>query len=126
MKNSKDIKLKAKEMFKRSLENGKINPQKVKAVLGEFLGLKEAKTTKILKVYKNLMSQALSWQEVVVEIALDTLSDDQRRSILAKTGAQSVKVVKNPKIVAGAKIYHGDWIYDETLEGKLRQLTTDN
>ena len=125
MKSSKDIKLKAKEMFKKSLENTKIDPQKVKAVLNEFYNQKEAKAAKILKIYKNLVSQALSWQEVIVETALDTIGDDQKRSILAKTEAQSVKVVKNPKIVAGAKIYHGDWVYDETLEGKLKLLTVN-
>ena len=125
MKSSKQIKLIAKEMFKRSLENTKIDSQKVKAVLNEFYNQKEAKAAKILKIYKNLVSQALSWQEVIVETALDTIGDDQKRSILAKTEAQSVKVVKNPKIVAGAKIYHGDWVYDETLEGKLNLLTVN-
>jgi len=126
MKSSKEIKLRAKEMFKRSLKDGQIDPQKVKDVLKELSDQKEAKTTKILRIYKNLISQALSWQEVVVETALDTIGDDQKRSIIAKTEAQSVKIVKNPKIVAGAKIYHGDWVYDETLEGKLKLLTVNS
>ena len=126
MKSSKEIKLRAKEMFKRSLKDGQIDPQKVKDVLKELSDQKEAKTTKILRIYKNLISQALSWQEVVVETALDTIGDDQKRSIIAKTEAQSVKIVKNTKIVAGAKIYHGDWVYDETLEGKLKLLTVNS
>lgn len=126
MKSSKNIKLKAKAMFKSSLKDGKVDPQKVKDALDELSSQKEAKTTKILKIYKNLISQALAWQEVVVETALDTLSDDQKRSILAKTGAQSVKTVENLKIVAGAKIYHGDWVYDETLDGKLKRLTIND
>jgi len=114
--------LKAKEMFKKSLAGGKIDPQKVRTILEDLSGQKEARSAKILKKYKSLVSYALSWQEVAVEAALPVLSDDQKRSILAKTKAQTIRIVQNPKIVAGAKIYHGDWVYDETLEGKLRQL----
>ena len=77
----------------------------------------------ILKIYKKLIENTLLKEQVVVETALRLTNQKKiEKEILNRTGAKRIIYKTNPKIVLGAKITHGDWVWDETLSAKLAQL----
>lgn len=113
----------AKLMFKESLSShGFIDPQKVRQVLQKIvLGKKDI--TKILKIYKRLIARAQTKEEVIIEAAQKIkLQKEVEKEIMAKTGTAKIRYIVNPKIVFGARLTHGDWIWDATLGAKLKQL----
>ncbi len=110
----------AKMLFKGSIKGGSADASLVKKVLGYVLHLKPHGLLKILKIYKNLISQALAKEELTIEAA--TIPSLDKSAFLKKTAAKRIILKKNPGIVFGAKITHGDWIWEETLDSKLNQI----
>mgnify|MGYP001608737309 CR=1 FL=1 len=117
----------AKTMANASLTANMLDPKKVKKVTEAAIALKPANLTKILKIYKNLIENKIRSEEVTIEISQkNAISKQFEQDIKKTTGAKRVSYVINPKLIAGAKITHGDWVYDATLEAKLEQLTINN
>lgn len=115
----------AKTMFKQSL-NGKgfVDTQEVHRILKETIALKPAGLINILKTYKKLIEAKIAQEEVTIETTSKIPNQKQMENeILKKTGGKTIRYKVNPKIVFGAKIIHGDWVYDTTLTAKLNQLT---
>lgn len=120
----KELKI-AKLMFKQSLTGGTVDTRKVGTVLKAVSSQKLAHPTSVLKIYKRLIQIALKKEEVVVESASRLTNQAKfEKELKQKTGALRVKYKINPDFVLGTRITHGDWIYDETLDEKLNQLTT--
>lgn len=114
----------AKIMFKNSLENGTVNASKVDRVLKLAVYKKSLGLIQILKIYKRLVLSALSLEEAVVECAQKLKNEKQiAKALIEKTHARRVKFRVNPKIVFGARLYHGDWIWDGSLDAKLCRLS---
>lgn len=122
-KNKKTLDKIAKALFKKSQTNGNIDDKKVKLILSELTKIKPSGLSSILKTYKRLVVEKLSFEEIILETndkisVQKSLVDELKK----KTGAIRVKNITNPNIVFGLKITHGDWIWDETLGSKLKQL----
>lgn len=113
----------AKLMFKNSLKNGAVDAKLAGKVLSQVTSQKPYGLSKILAVYKNLIARQISKEEIVVEAS--TLPSFNKNEFLKKTGAKRISVKINPEIIFGAKITHGDWVWEETLDSRLKQLTTD-
>ena len=79
----------------------------------------------ILKAYRRLIEAQLKKEEVEIEMAQPQKSKRFEKLILRKTGARRINLKINPDMVVGAKITHGDWIWEESLDAKLKQLTTN-
>lgn len=117
----------AKLMFKKSLQKDLINPKSVRQVLKETLAGKPSGLIAILKAYKKLIQNALAKKEVIIETGTPLTGQSQlAKMLIGKTNARKISYKINPQIVFGARIYHGDWIWDATMEAKLKQLTIDN
>lgn len=124
MKSRKKQLLAAKNMFKESLTDNNIDPAKVRQILKKIIAQRSTNLVNILKIYKRLIETKLTQEQVIVETAADlTNQKELARKLIAKTKAKKVLVRINPKIVFGVKIVHGDWIWDATLDAKLKQLT---
>ncbi len=115
----------AKTLFKKSLNsNGFIDSQKARKLINFLLAAKPVSLTNILKAYKRLVEAALAREEVIVESATRVLNlKDLERRLLKKTAARKIIYKTNPHIILGAKITNGDWVWEETLDSKLEQLT---
>lgn len=116
----------AKLMFKESRNSqGFIDPQKVRQILRK-INLQQKDVIKILKIYKNLIAVALAKEKVIIETGQKIkFGIKLEKKILAQTGADKVVYKVSPQIVFGARLTHGDWIWDATLDSKLRQLTSN-
>jgi len=126
MKNKK-IKDLAKIMFKKSLKDGIVNLTSVSAVLKEIISQKPPRLKNILKSYKHLIEAKIAREELIVETAQKTKEIERmEKELLSKTKAKRIKYKTNPKMIFGAKIIHGDFVYETTLDSKLKQLTGNN
>lgn len=121
MTSKKKVQKIAHDLFKKSLTAGHVDDVKIQKILRIVLSLQSLEAVKILKIYKNFIKRALVQEEVVVETAAP-IAQKEQETLLKKTHAIKVKYKINPNIVMGAKITHGDWVYDATLESKLSQL----
>ena len=120
----KKIKDLAKVMFKKSLTEGVVNPASVSAVLKETISQKPQNLKNILKFYKHLIEDKIAREELIVETAQKTKEiEKMEKELLSKTGARRIKYKINPKLIFGLRITHGDFVYDATLDSKLKQLT---
>jgi F-type H+-transporting ATPase subunit delta len=124
MKGKKKLIATAKIMFKASLRDGLLDQSKIRQVIKKLASQKVVGHSVILRYYKRLVRQALAKEEVTVETPTQ-LSNPKKleAELLSKTSAKRVKFKKTPNIVFGAKITHGDWVYDATLGAKLKQLS---
>ena len=120
----KKIKDLAKIMFKKSLKDGLINPASVSTVLKEIVSQKPPGLKNVLKLYKHLIESKIAREELIVETAQKTKEvEKMEKELLSKTKAKRIKYKINPKLIFGLRITHGDFVYDATLDSKLKQLT---
>lgn len=123
MQKRQQIKI-ARALFKSSLKNGSLDTARAQKVLKEIVKLRPQGLIGILQNYQRLVSQALSWQQVIVESASVSGLHSLEKDLIKATGARKVIFKHNPNFVFGARITHGDWISEDTLESKLKQLTS--
>ena len=114
----------AKTIFKDSLKNGRLDNGRIRTIVAKIVKVKPAGFLKILKAYKKLIETQIAREEIIIESAIG-LSENQTKEILARTKAKNIHYKRNPDMVFGAKITHGDWIYDASLDARLKQLTSD-
>ena len=125
---AKNLEKIAKSLFKKSLNSdGFVDTKKVQVILNTIVSQKPPQLIKILKIYKKLIATALSREELVFETAQKLPNQKKlEQNLFAKTGATRINYKINPNIVLGARITHGDWVWDETLQAKLENLTKAN
>ena len=125
---AKNLEKIAKSLFKKSLNSdGLVDAKKVQIILRQIVSQKPPQLIKILKKYKKLIAAALSCEELIVETAQNLTSQKKfEQNLFAKTGAARISYKINPNIVLGARITHGDWVYDKTLQAKLERLTIND
>ncbi|OGD93623.1 hypothetical protein A2697_04170 [Candidatus Curtissbacteria bacterium RIFCSPHIGHO2_01_FULL_41_44] len=123
MKNKKRLLKIAKFCYKQSLTGGFVDYQKVRKTLKRLSLQKVVGLRAILRAYKRLIEVKLKKEEVTVEIVEKiTNFAELETEIRQKTGVRKVTFRINPKITFGARITHGDWIWDSTLSSRLRQI----
>lgn len=114
----------AKDLFKKSLTNGLVDSKKVTAILKNLSSAKPQGLIGILKVYKRLIESKIAGETLTIESSAQTITLKKfEKELMNKTGAQKTKYILNPDSVFGAKITIGDWVWEDTLETKLKQLT---
>lgn len=117
----------AKEMFKKSLTAGSVDSKKVTSILKNLTGAKPQGLIGILKVYKRLVESKLAAETLIIESpAQITTLKKLGHELSQKTGAKKVVYKFNPDLVFGAKITSGNWVWEDTLETKLKQLTANS
>ena len=113
----------ARSLFKKSLTKGSLDTKKVRKVITLLEKENPFNLKAILKTYRNLIVSALSYEEVVVETGMAPAGKKAlEKKLLQKTGAKRVVFKENKNIIFGARIKHGDWVWDATLDSKLSQI----
>lgn len=117
----------AKDLFKKSLNHGLVDSKKVSAVLKNLSASKPQGLIGILKIYKRLIESKIAGETLIIEspAPINTISKFSK-DLLNKTSAKKIIYIQNPDLVFGAKITNGDWVWENTLETKLKQLTISN
>ncbi|MEX2028455.1 MAG: F0F1 ATP synthase subunit delta [Candidatus Curtissbacteria bacterium] len=110
----------AKKMLEASLKNGQVDSKLTHRVLSVVISQKPYRLSHILKLFRRLVAQKLAWEEIVMETA--TLPSFNKSAFLKKTDAKRIVTKINPELIVGAKITHGDWVWEQTLNSKLEQI----
>jgi F0F1-type ATP synthase delta subunit len=115
----------ARIMYKNSFTGEYLDESKISQILDRLSKYKMQGFIKILKFYKRLVEIQIAREQVIIEtpFKLDKRTEDV---IIAKTSAKKINYQINPNLVFGAKIKHGDWVYDNTLDSKLDLIVQDN
>ena len=121
MKNKKKIAIIAKYLFKNSFTGNFLDDAKIMQNIKILTSQKPHGLVNILRFYKRLLAQTLAAEVLQIETT-EKLSAVQEKELMAKTNARKIIYNLNPKMVFGAKIKHGDWIYDSSLQAKLSQI----
>lgn len=117
----------AKNLFKKSLTQGSIDSKKVSAILSHISSSKPQGLIGILKVYKRLIESKIAGETITIESPAPIKSLKKfEAELLKKTAAKKIVYILNPDLVFGAKITNGDWVWEDTLNTKLKQLTINN
>lgn len=125
MKGSKKLTKIAKVMFKNSVSGGYLDTNKARRIIAEVSTQKPTGLAKILTTYKKYIERQIASEEIIIESAVPLPNKSLEKELLSKTGARRIKYEINSQMVTGAKIKHGDWLYDESLSGKLANLTIE-
>jgi hypothetical protein len=76
-----------------------------------------------LNTYKKLIEENIKQQTIIIETSEKIQSKNLiTKSFIAKTKAKNVLFKENPEMIFGVKMYHGDWVYENTLNTKLENI----
>lgn len=112
-------------MFKFSFRDQYLDETKIRSAISLIAKSKIQSTSKILKSYKRLI-QAQVAKEIIIIEAPTKINPKLEKVIILKSKAKKLEFKLNPEMAFGAKITHGDWVFDSTLDSKLAQLTTNH
>lgn len=124
---SKQIQLLARQLFKLSIVDGVVSPDRVAGVLQYVEKHSPAHSVLALKAYRRLIATELAKSEALVEHAgavtapaltaiASTMSQKYGRPITTATRA-------NPKLLAGLRVRVGDDVYESSVSSQLAALS---
>ena len=117
----------ARQLFKMSVVNGAISPERVAGVLQYIDSRKVANPLIVLKAYARLVENELAKNQAVVEHA-GTIGHDTLATIAAamtKKYSRPVTAVAkpNPALLAGVRVQVGDDVYESSVASQLAALS---
>jgi len=117
----------ARELFKMSIVNGAVSPDRVSGVLEYLEKHKVANPLIVLKAYARLISAELAKSEAIVEHA-----GEINASTLSLIGAAMTKKYGRPiaatakpnaSLLAGLRVQVSDDVYESSVAGQLAALS---
>jgi F-type H+-transporting ATPase subunit delta len=116
----------ARQLFKLSLEDGAVSPERVAGVLDYVEKHRPPNPLIVLRAYQRLVAAELSRGQAVVEHAgpisepvlqrlASALIQKYRRPITASSRS-------NPALIAGLRVHIGDDVYESSIAGQLAAL----
>jgi F-type H+-transporting ATPase subunit delta len=118
----------ARQLFKLSLVDGAVSPDRVAGVLAYVEKQKPANPVTVLRAYRRLIATELAKGQALVEHAgavndatlagiAAALTRKYRRPVTASAKA-------NPALLAGLRVKVGDDVYESSVAGQLAALST--
>ena len=118
----------ARQLFKLSLVDGAVSPERVAGVLAYVEKQKPANPVTVLRAYRRLIATELAKGQALVEHAgavndatlagiAAALTRKYRRPVTASAKA-------NPALLAGLRVKVGDDVYESSVAGQLSALST--
>jgi F-type H+-transporting ATPase subunit delta len=128
VKISKDARKLAKELFRLSFSNGKLDRAKMEAIVSKISQSKPRYYIDILKEYQRLARLEVQKRHAVIESAtpLDyRLAEQLERDLRVKYGSDLTTELKvTPDVIGGMRIKLGSNVWDSTVRGRLDRLKT--
>jgi F-type H+-transporting ATPase subunit delta len=128
MRGSKQVHQFARILFRLSLEDGRLSPERVSAVLHYLQEKPPRHPLQVLKAYYRLASREIARSRALVEAvdpppaaALEAIADAFSRKYNRPITPASRR---NPHLIAGLRVRVGDDVYDATIAGQLEALAS--
>jgi F-type H+-transporting ATPase subunit delta len=118
----------ARQLFRLSVENGAVSPDRVGGVLAWVEKHRPARAVEVLKDYRRLVAAELARSQAVVEHA-GPVSNDILQAIGAAMTRKYGRPVApgarpNPALIAGLRVRVGDDVYEASAAGQLSALAS--
>jgi F-type H+-transporting ATPase subunit delta len=120
----------AKQLFRLSLVDGVISPERVTGVLEYVEKHKPANPLQVLKTYQRLVATELAKSRAVVEHA-GSIDNSVLKTIAAtfsKRYNRAITAVGKPNssLIAGLRVRVGDDVYESSVAGRLESLISNS
>ena len=124
---AKQIQLLARQLFKLSIVDGVVSPDRVAGILQYIEKHAPAHSVLALKAYRRLIATELAKSEAMIEHA-GTVAAPALNAIAAtmtkKYGRTITTATRpNPKLLAGLRVRVGDDIYESSVSSQLATLS---
>jgi F-type H+-transporting ATPase subunit delta len=117
----------ARQLFKMSVVNGAVSPDRVAGVLQYIEKHKVANPLMVLKAYSRLIASELAKGEAVVEhagaINATTLSSIAAAMTKKYSRPVTASAKPNPALLAGLRVQVGDDVYESSVASQLAALS---
>lgn len=126
MKTNKRSRRLARQLFRLSLVDGKLDHDRVRQVARRLGQGTERGSLAVLSEFLRLVRLDQARHTALIESA-EPLTDDVRRAVTAQLtrlhGADlGISVATNPELIGGMRITVGSSVYDGTVRGRLNAL----
>lgn len=126
MKINKDAARAAKDLFRLSFVDGRLDEGRVKKIVKRIVSEKPRNHSGILHGYHRLLRLEVEKRHVVVESA-EALGDDLKKDVSAGLNKQydaslSVDYNVNPELIGGMRVRVGSDVWDGSVKAKLGRL----
>lgn len=123
MKQNAEVVKNAKKLFALSFVNESLDEKRVLYIVSEVLKDKTREKNALISAYTKLISEYIRYNQIQIEIPKGfSISQSEVELLAKKTKAKYTRIVESEKNIFGAKITHGDWVYDNTLAAKLNNI----
>jgi len=126
MKLGKQTRREAKELFRATLVNGRMDENKVRSVVSLVAEKKPRGYLAILEHFKKLVKLELDRRSVLVESAV-ALSPEQQGGVSSSLqrlygDGLNVQYTLNPSLIGGLRVRVGSDVYDGSVSARLENL----
>lgn len=126
MRTSKQSQQFARQLYRLSLENDQVSPERVGAVLVYLRGHPPRESLAVLREYRRLVARQLARSHAIVEHAgaIDDAILHALADALSRRYARPVTATARiePRLIAGLRIRIGDDLYESSIAGQLAAL----
>ena len=126
MKISKEARRLARELFKLSLVNGRLDAGKVAGLSDQLVAEKPRGYVQILREYTRLVRLELDRRHATIDsaYALDSAESEKlRQDIVSRFGDDiTIEFRTNPALLGGLRIQVGSDVWDGTVSNRLHLL----
>jgi len=125
---SKKARQTAKELFRHSFTNGKLDPVKIGTMARQIATSKPRHHLAMLKEYQRLARLEVEKHHAIIESAsaLDARTSEQLgQSLRARYGADLTTEFKvTPELIGGVRVKLGSTVWDGSVRNRLDRLET--
>ena len=129
MKISKEARANAKQLFRSSFTDGKLDPAKIGTIARHIASARPRHYRAMLKEYQRLARLEVEKHHAIVESAkaLDARTTEQLgQSLRAKYGADLTTEFKvTPDLIGGLRVKLGSNVWDGSVRSRLDRLGND-
>jgi F-type H+-transporting ATPase subunit delta len=129
MKISKEARLTAKELFRNSFTDGRLDSAKITTIARKIASSKPRHYLAMLKEYQRLARLEMEKHHVIVESAsaLDARTSEQLgQSLRAKYGPDLTTEFKvTPELIGGLRVKLGSNVWDGSVRNRLDRLGSE-
>lgn len=118
----------ARQLFKMSIVDGVVSPDRVGGVLAYIEKHKPANPLLVLRAYRRYIATEFAKSQAVVEHA-GAVTDATLAAITAAMTKKYNRPIQataqsNPALIAGLRVHVGDDVYESSLTGQLAALSS--
>lgn len=125
MKLSREARRQARELFAITLEEGRLNPSRLRSVFDEVSEKKPRNYVPILKELTRLVRLEVASRHAVIESAVPlepAKAREYEAALKARFGELTAEFRENPGLIGGLRVQIGSDVWDGSIQARLEVI----